>query len=130
MKTVKVILKYLMAIFYVGAGVNHFINPDFYMKIMPPYLPWHSELVFLSGVIEVALGILVLIPKYTRLAAWGIILLLIAVFPANIHLALNPQIFPDVNPVVHLIRLPFQGLFLLWAWWYTRPDSREMAMST
>lgn len=127
MKTVKVILKYLMAIFYIGAGVNHFLNPDFYLKIMPPYLPWHLELVYLSGVIEIALGLLLLIPKYTRLAAWGIILLLIAIFPANIHLALNPQIFPDVDPTVHLIRLPFQGLFLLWAWWYTRPDAREIA---
>lgn len=123
MKIIKVALKYLMALFYIGSGVNHFLNPDFYMKIMPPYLPWHLELVYLSGVIEIALGILLLIPRYTRLAAWGIILLLIAVFPANIYLAQNPEIMPDVSPTAHLIRLPIQGVFILWAWWYTRPDS-------
>lgn len=128
-KTVKTILKYLMAIFYIGAGVNHFINPEFYIKIMPPYLPWHAELVYLSGVIEIALGLLVLVPKYTRLAAWGIIALLIAVFPANIHLAIHPEIIPNVNPIAHLIRLPIQGIFVLWAWWYTRPDRPEMTAS-
>ncbi|HEX4946002.1 MAG TPA: hypothetical protein VFZ34_05040, partial [Blastocatellia bacterium] len=61
----------------------------------------------------------------TRIAAWGLIALLIAVFPANIYLAMNPQIMPDVNPVVHLMRLPFQLVFLAWAWWFTRPDGRE-----
>lgn len=129
MKTIKTALKYLMAIFYVGAGVNHFINPDFYLKIMPPYLPWHAELVYLSGVIEIALGLMLLIPRYTRLAAWGIIALLVAVFPANIHLALNPEIIPSASPTVHLIRLPIQGVFILWAWWYTRPDESETAAS-
>lgn len=125
MKIVKVCLKYLLALFYVGAGVNHFVHPDFYLKMMPPYLPWHAELVYLSGVIEILLGVLVLIPKFTRLAAWGIIALLVAVFPANLYLAMNPQLMPDVSPTAHLIRLPFQLVFIAWAWWYTRPETTQ-----
>lgn len=120
MKIVRVALKYLMAVFYVGAGVNHFLNTDFYLKIMPPYLPLHRELVYLSGIIEIALGLLVIVPKYTRLAAWGIIALLIAIFPANIHVALNQHILPNVSPTFHWIRLPLQGVLVAWAYWYTR----------
>lgn len=98
----------------------HFVNPAFYLKMMPPSLPWHLALVYLSGVAEIALGLLVLIPKYTRLAAWGLIALLIAVFPANIYLATHPEIMPAVSPTAHLIRLPFQLVFIAWAWWFTR----------
>lgn len=116
----KTILKYVQAAFYVLAGVMHFINPDFYLKIMPPYLPAHKFLVDLSGVAEIALGILLAVPATTRLGAWGIIALLIAVFPANIYLFQHQEIFPDVPPLVHLLRLPLQGVFILWAWWYTR----------
>jgi uncharacterized membrane protein len=123
MAIVKAILKYLMGAFYVGAGVLHFVIPDFYLKIMPPYLPWHKFLVDLSGVCEIALGILVMIPRTTRLAAWGIISLLIAVFPANIYVYQNQhELFPDASPVLHLVRLPLQGVAILWAWWYTRPE--------
>lgn len=125
MKIVRVVLKYLMAVFYVGAGMNHFLNPDFYMKIMPNYLPWHLELVFLSGIIEVALGAFLLLPRYTRLVAWGIIALLVAVFPANIHVALNPHVLPDVSPTFHWIRLPLQGVLIAWAYWYTREPQVE-----
>jgi uncharacterized membrane protein len=122
MQTLKLILKYLMAIFYIGSGVNHFIHPDFYLKIMPPYLPWHLALVNLSGGIEIALGILLLIPRTTRLAAWGIILLLIAIFPANLYMAMNPALFPDVKPPVLYIRLPLQAVLIAWAYWYAKPN--------
>lgn len=125
MKPLKTIMKFLLGIFFVSAGVMHFVNPDFYMKIMPPYLPWHVGLVYLSGVIEIVLGIMVIIPKYTRLAAWGLIALLLAVFPANIYAALNPQVMPDVNPVAQWIRLPFQLVFIAWAWWFTRAERRN-----
>src|SRR6476661_4280825 len=70
-------LKYLMAAFYVLAGVNHFLNPAVYLKIMPPYLPWHRLLVEVSGVCEIALGLLLLVPRCMRWAAWGLIALLI-----------------------------------------------------
>lgn len=115
-------MKYLLAVFYIGAGLNHFISPEFYMKIMPPYLPWPLFLVYLSGFFEVALGTLILIPRFTRLAAWGLIALLIAVFPANIHMVLHTELYPDIGPVLLWIRLPFQALFIAWAYWYTRPN--------
>ena len=89
MKIVKIVLKYLLSLFMLGAGVNHFLNPDFYVRIMPPYLPWHRELVYASGVFEAAFGLLLLIPRFTRIAAWGIIAVLLAVFPANMHMAMN-----------------------------------------
>lgn len=125
MTVVKTILKYLLCIFFVIAGVMHFANPEFYLKMMPPYLPWHLGLVYVSGVFEIVLGILLIIPKYTRLAAWGLIALLIAVFPANIYLAMNPQLMPNASPTAHLIRLPFQLVFIAWAWWFTRAERRN-----
>ena len=120
MKTVKTVLKYVQGLFYVVAGMNHFVNPGFYLNIMPPYLPWHEFLVFASGIFEVLLGVLLVIPRTTRWAAWGLISLLIAVFPANIYVYQHQEVLPDASPTLHLLRLPLQGVFILWAWWYTR----------
>ena len=94
MSRLKIASKFILAFFMIGAGVMHFARPDFYLKIMPPYLPAHYELVILSGVCEVVLGILLLVPKVSKLAAWGIIALLIAVFPANIYIFQNPEVLP------------------------------------
>lgn len=69
MSRIKTVSKFILAIFMVGAGVMHFVNPDFYLKIMPPYLPLHLELVYMSGVVEIALGILLLVPRFSSLAA-------------------------------------------------------------
>lgn len=113
-------LKVLFAAFFVLAGVGHFANPNFFLKIMPPYLPWHRELVYLSGGLEILLGLLLLIPRFQRHAAWGLIALLIAVFPANIYLYQNQHLLP-ASPTMHLLRLPFQGVLILWAYAYTRP---------
>jgi uncharacterized membrane protein len=113
-------MKWLLAVLFVAAGVNHFVNPGFYVGIMPPYLPWPLTLVYLSGVFEIVLGLLLLVPKFQRLAAWGLILLLIAVFPANIHMAMHPELFPAYPPVALWIRLPLQGVLIAWAWWFTR----------
>ena len=120
MSQIKAISKYVLAIFMIGAGTMHFANPAFFLKIVPPYLPLHKELVLVSGVCEVLLGILLLIPQTSRMAAWGIVALLIAVFPANIYLFQNQDLMP-ASPVVHLLRLPLQGVFILWAYWHTIP---------
>lgn len=120
MKAFKATSKCLLALFFVGAGVMHFVRPDFYVKIMPPYLPWHLELVYLSGLFEVALGLLLLVPRTSCSAAWGLVALLIAVFPANIHVFLHQELIPAPG-WLHLLRLPLQGLFVLWAYWHTRP---------
>jgi uncharacterized membrane protein len=119
MTKIRTISKYLLALFMVGAGTMHFIKPDFYLKIMPPYLPLHLALVYLSGFCEIALGMLLLVPRFSRFAAWGIIALLIAVFPANIYVFQNQDVLP-APPIIHLLRLPLQGLFVLWAYWHTR----------
>ena len=124
MRKLKIILKYLLCVFFVVAGLNHFINPAPYLKIMPPYLPWHLFLVYLSGFFEVALGLLLLVPALSRAAAWGLIALLVAVFPANIQMAINPELSPDISPLALWLRLPLQAVFIAWAYWYTRPANR------
>ena len=113
----------LLAVAFVVAGSNHFVSPEFFVAIMPPYLPAHLELVYLSGVFEIAGGIGVLIPRVRSLAGWGLVLLLVAVFPANFHMAMNPELFSDVSPFALYVRLPMQIAFILWAYWATRPDT-------
>jgi uncharacterized membrane protein len=121
MNTMKSISKYLLALFMVAAGTMHFVNPDFYLQIMPPYLPFHPEAVYLSGFLEAALGLLLLSRRFSRLAAWGIIALLIAIFPANIYVYQHQVVFP-APPIVHFLRLPLQAAFILWAYWHTIVD--------
>jgi len=121
MRIVKTTFKYVLALAFVLAGANHFVNTAFYLSIMPPVLPAHLFLVYLSGVCEIALGILLMIPKYSRLAAWGLIALMIAVFPANIYMAMNTNLFPQFSPAAIWLRLPLQLVLIAWAFWYTRP---------
>ncbi len=126
MSWTKTVLLWLMGAFYIVAGLMHFANPEFYLPMMPPYLPYHRELIFWSGVAEVLCGIGVLIPATRRAAAWATIALLIAVFPANIHIAINNVPLGGRSEglgIWNWVRLPFQGVLILWAWWYTRPDS-------
>ena len=112
-----------MAVAYVLAGFNHLVNPEFYLAIMPPDLPNPEWLNLLSGLAEIVLGVYLLEPRTRVFAAWGIIALLIAVFPANLYVAFNnvgPE-GPGTGPgAIGYVRLPFQAVFVLWAWWYTR----------
>ena len=121
MQTLETVLKYIFGIFFILAGANHFYNPAMYLRIMPPYLPAHSLLVQLSGVAEIVLGALLLVPRFQRLAAWGLIALLLAVFPANVYMAQHPECFPDIAPALIYLRLPLQFLLIAWAYRYTRP---------
>lgn len=109
MRKWRAISKFMLAFFLISAGSMHFAKPDFFIKIMPPYLPFPEQLVLISGVCEILLGILLLIPRCSRLAAWGIIALLVAVFPANVYLYQNQGLLP-ASPIIHLLRLPLQGL--------------------
>jgi uncharacterized membrane protein len=116
----KLILLYVMAALYVAAGVYHFVNPKMYQRIMPTYLPWHTPLVYISGVCEIVFALL-LIPESTRpIAAWLIIILLIAVFPANIQMAVS--FWQKQRPTlwIALVRLPLQLVLMWWAWIYTK----------
>lgn len=122
MNFIKRISKWLFGGAFALAGVNHFLNPDFYLKIMPPFLPAPLFLVYLSGVFEIALGVLLLVPRFSRLAAYGLIALLIAVFPANIYMALNPQLFAEFSPAALYARLPLQILLITLSFWLAQND--------
>lgn len=121
--------KWIFGLSFVVTGVSHFIATDFFLKVMPPYVPLPREMIWLSGVFEVALGILLLVPRTSRLAAWGLVALLVAVFPANIHVYLHRDLFPPFpfSEVVHLVRLPFQGVLIYWAYGFTRRAAPEPA---
>ena len=127
MSRTKRILLWVMAAAYVFAGFNHLMNPEFYVAIIPPALPNPEWLNVLSGLAEIVLGVFLLAePRVRALAAWGVIALLIAVFPANVYVALE-NVGTD-GPgtgagAANWIRLPFQALFVVWAWWYTDPES-------
>lgn len=116
----KIILLYIMASFYVLAGLNHFWNPEFYLKMMPPYLPWHETLNYISGAAEVLLGVLLFFPATRSFAAWGIIALLIAVLPANVYMyQARDTVFASIPVWLLIARLPFQLVFIAWAYLYT-----------
>ena len=104
---------------FVVTGALHFLKTDTYIKVIPPYLPFQKALVLVSGAVSVVLGALLMAPRTNRAAAWGIILFLIAVFPANIHMAFHPEIFPSVPVWVGWARLPFQIVLIAWAACYT-----------
>ena len=108
--------RWLLAIFFVVAGLNHFRDPAFYLAMMPPFLPAPDALNLISGVCEIAGGVGVLLPQTRRFAGWGLIALLIAVFPANIYAALQGHLPGITQPWTLWARLPFQALFLLWVW--------------
>ena len=116
----KLILRIVFAVFFVGAGVNHFVRTAFYLRMMPTYVPMHLTMVQISGVAEIVLGVLLLVPHTTAMAAWGLIALLVAVFPANVQMALHPETFPEFQPTALWLRLPLQAVMIAWAFWYTR----------
>ena len=111
-----------LSVFFIYFGVDHFINPDFYLSIMPPSFPLHLEAVYISGLFEILGGIGVLLSKTRKLAGWGLFALLIAVYPANIYMALTPEAFPDIPLSALYFRLVLQFLFFYWAYSVTRPS--------
>lgn len=125
----KTFLRWVLTVIMVAQGANHFVNPDPFVAMMPAELPssWHLALVYLSGVAEIAGGLGLILPATRKAAAWGLILLFLAVFPANVNMALNdiPLDGRDLPTWALWGRLPFQILFIVWAYWYTRPDRRR-----
>jgi len=113
----------IAAVLYLTAGALHFIKTDAYLRIMPPYIPWHLPLVWISGFFEILGGVGLLVPQARRKAAWGLIALLIAVFPDNIYMATNPidAGAAAIAPVLRWGRLPLQLLLIWWLLWCTRP---------
>ena len=116
-KTISIII---MSLFYIGAGINHFINPDWFVRIVPPILPFKITIVYISGIFEVILGCLLIFPKTRFIAGWGLILLLLAVYPANIYVALTNGKAMDTTPMIAWTRLPFLFVFIGLAYWHSK----------
>ena len=124
MNILKSISIYVMSILYIYVGIHHFIDTKSFLIIIPPYLQTIGlELIYLSGFFEIILGILLIIPKYRKIASYGIILLLIAVYPANIYLAFNeePQNLMGISSfMASWVRLPLQFIFIGLAYWHSK----------
>ena len=116
----KKIVLFGLAAFFINVGVDHFVNPEFYLSIMPPAFPLHAEAVYVSGFFEVMGGVCVLIPRLRVIAGWGLVALLVAVYPANIYMALTPEAFRDIPIQFLYFRLALQFLFFYWAYSVTR----------
>ena len=130
MKNRKEILRVFLSISLIIVGTAHFIKPEQFARIIPPQLPYPFELVYISGFFEILGGIGLLIPLVSVAAAWGIVALFIAVFPANINQAINSIPLEGIphHPLLYWLRLPFQGVLIAWAWWYTKtsPNSAHL----
>ena len=106
----------IVGLFFILAGALHFIRTGYYVGIVPPYVPFPLAAVYASGALETGFGALFLFRRTRHAAAWGLALLLVAVFPANVHMALNAASFPAFPGWVYLLRLPLQGVLIAWVW--------------
>ncbi len=111
----------LLAVVFAAAGTLHFLRPQMYEKIVPNYLPAHHELVLASGAAEIAGAVMVVFPRTRRLGGLWIAATLVAVLPANVEMALNPDRYASLPPALLWARLPLQGLLIWWALRATRP---------
>ena len=122
METFRTIVRWLTAASFVAIGVLHFTHDTIFVRIMPPALPYPLELVWISGVFEILGGIGLLVPFSRRFAGWGLLALLVAVFPANVHMAVNEVYLPvdwlEQTRTGLWLRLPFQ-LVIAWQVWFS-----------
>ncbi len=121
---IKTFFRWVMAILMVLIGVSHFTDPDKFVRIVPDYLPAPLALVYISGFFEIVGGVGLLIPQLTRYAAWGLIALYVAVFPANVNMVIHQLPFGEnpVAPILLWLRLPLQLVIIAWAYWFTREE--------
>ena len=115
----------LLAVFFTAAGLLHFLRPRIYEQIVPDYLPAHHEIVLASGAAEIAGAVLVVFPRTRRLGGIWLVATLIAVFPANVNMALHPERYDTLSPALLWARLPLQGLLVWWALRVTRPPRQD-----
>ena len=123
LKIARILAIGFVAAWFLFGGIGHFTNAEFFVSIMPPYLPYHLELVYISGVLEIAGAIALLIPKTRLHAGIFLILLTLAVTPANVHMAMNPELFPDATETALYGRLVIQVIFL-WIIWFSTSGVR------
>lgn len=123
MNPLRTALRGLLACFVTYAGVRHFVNPAPFVQIVPAGLPFPSALVAISGAAEIAGGVGLLIPRVRRPAAWGLVALFVAVFPANVNMALHPAALGmGFKPWMLWTRLPLQAVLIAWAHWLTKKE--------
>ena len=115
--TIKSIVRGLAAAFFIVAGLNHFRDPAPYLAMMPPWMPWPEILDKVAGGAEIAGGFGLLMAHFRRPAAWGLLALLVAVFPANLQVALHGWPGVPIEPWILWLRLPFQLIFMALVWW-------------
>ncbi len=115
----KNILRWLATLFFVVAGLLHFIIPEFYLAMMPTFIPFQQFFIVISGIAEVAGAIGIQIPRLRKFAGIGLIVLLVAVFPANIYVAVSNPTIPNLEYSVSSmwLRLLLQPIFIVWVWW-------------
>jgi uncharacterized membrane protein len=116
------ILRIVLATAMIVVGALHFIDEEFFVRIVPKALPFPRLLVAISGVCEIGLAIALLVPKTRRLAGFGLIALYVAVFPANINMVVHPELGGDVPLWALWVRLPLQLVLIAWAWWVSRRE--------
>ena len=121
---VKYISILIMSVFYINVGMKHFIEPNWFLHIIPPLLsPIGLELVYLSGYYEIVFGTMLIVPMFRKMGAYFLILLLLAVYPANLYLAFydQPQQLIGISSfAASWIRLPIQFIFLGLAYWHSK----------
>ena len=115
----------IIAVFFIAGGIAHFVVTDSYIAAMPDYLGYHKELIIISGVFEILGAIGILVPQTRLLAGYGLVALIIAVYPANINMALHPERYTDISEFFIYIRLPFQFLFMWFVWWAIAPERKK-----
>ena len=112
--------RYIIAGLFFLTGILHFIKPQFFVNIMPDYIPWHMAMVYISGVAEIFGAVGILFTTTQAWAAWGLILLLIAVFPANINMtveAVQKLGYASWYTIATILRLPLQFVLMYWVYW-------------
>ena len=130
MRIVRSFLRWVLAVFFVLAGTNHFREPEIYLGMMPSWVPVPAIVNGMVGMAELVGGLGLIFAPTRRLAGWGLIILLVAILPANLHVALLGKMPGyDISPFLLWLRLPFQVVFIAWVWWtavmHTRDEDRQ-----
>jgi uncharacterized membrane protein len=123
----RIAIRCLLAGFFILAGANHFLNKEWYLRIMPAWVPYHLQAVYLSGAAEMLLGAALLHARSRRGAGWGLVGLLLAIFPANLEMALHPERFPAFKPLVLWARLPLQVALIALVLWASGPAQPKLS---
>lgn len=120
MSILKKIALGLHALLYTAAGINHFISAEFYLNIMPEFIPAHKFMVAASGVAEILVGLGILLPQTRKLAAYGTIAMLLIFMTVHIDMVVRMAEFPDAPPAFLWARIPLQFVLIAWAWWLSK----------